>query len=538
MACLLFPGRHHLLTNFQLQYLTLALNGNPKALVDVNGAPLELAEPIDTVIWPITSANHFNTRRNPLPADRREAAIEDFARELDADSFVYLIDDVGTTPRFAEYVLKKIDVESRGRFRLTPANTVVGCSTPAVIELYERLGFRILPVELSSRAPLTFAAETPWELLERLVRIGLDGKDWRTDAGFLTKVARATRRLFLKYNYGDLVIDLYRRPLLTADGDLTATRDYNTYVRSFDQGAERKYAQVRDFIVPGRIADIGCCTGSVLRAMTLDDQLRESDFYGIEAARPLYVECLHRKEQHHFANDNVFFYQGDFVGARLFAPNSVNTFTTFSLTHEIESYQGRSALQGFLPLLHEQLALGGRWINLDVVGPENKDEPVFLWLNGADGHDDDAAMVFDPNERERQRAYLEGLSTLGRFQRFARDFRREEGYQLEYQLEAIDGQTYGRLRLQDAGEFLSKKDYTDNWQSEMHETFCFWSFTDWQVAVTEAGFRIVSGSRAFTNEWLVTHRYQGKAELYCQRGSRLERRAYPATHLLLIAEKV
>src|SRR5262249_17738591 len=158
---------------------------------------------------------------------------------------------------------------------------------------------------------------------------------------------------------------------------LTGTRDYNVYVRAFDEGADRKYALIRDFVVPGRIVDVGCCTGAVLRLMTQDDRLRESDFYGVEVARPLYLECLHRKEQSAFANPNVFFYQRDVVGAPLFPPHSVNTFTTFSLTHEIESYQGRATLEQFLRLLHEQLAFGGRWINVDVVGPDNKEQTVY-----------------------------------------------------------------------------------------------------------------------------------------------------------------
>lgn len=136
MTALLFPGRHHLLTNFQLEYLTLATKGDSRELLDVAGKPLELAEPIDAVIWAVTSANHSNTRRNPLPAHRREAAIEELADLLDVPSFVFMIDDIGATPRFAEYVLKKIEVDSRRQFCLTPENCVVACSTPAVIEQY------------------------------------------------------------------------------------------------------------------------------------------------------------------------------------------------------------------------------------------------------------------------------------------------------------------------------------------------------------------------------------------------------------------
>lgn len=538
MPSLLFPGRHHLLTTFQLEYLTLVTCSPAETLCDVNGRPLALRGRIDRVIWAVTSANHANTRRNPLPGHRREAAIEEFAGQLEAESLVYLIDDVGRTPDFAAYVLKKIAVDSLGQSALTPQNAVVGCSTPDLIEQYEALGFQVLPVELADRHRPTFAADPPWRVLDTLIAAGLGGADWRTHPAFLTKVARASRRLYLKYGLGDRIVDLHRHPVLTEDGDVTATRDYNTYVRSFDEGAGRKYARVRDWVRPGRICDIGCCTGALLREMTRDERLRESDFYGVEIARRLYAECLHRKEQGHFADENVFFYQKDVVAGPIFAPNSVNTFTTFALTHEVESYLGRAALRRFIELLYQQTAAGGCWLNVDVVGPAHGDAEVWLWLNAEDGRNDDWERAFEPAEREAFRAYLNGTSTLARFQRFARDFRAAEGYRLAHELRVRDGRTYARLPLRDACEFLSKKDYTDNWQSEMHETFCFWDFQQWRSAVEAAGFRVHPASTAYANPWLVEHRYRGRAELFAERGGALVPREHDVTNMLLIAEKV
>lgn len=535
---LLFPGRHHLLTNFQLEYLTRVTSGDPRQLRDIAGEPFTADQRIDTILWAITSANHAHTRRNPLPAHRREVAIEDFAEQLDARSYVFLIDDLGSTPRFAEYLIKKIDVDSQGRFRLTPANTVIGCSTPEVIAMYERLGFRILPVELVNRSPLQLLDMTPWQLLDHLVEVGRRGGDWQTDELYLTKVARATRRLYQKYHYGDLIVALHQSPLLTDDGDLTDTRDYNTYVRAFDAGAQRKYELIKDHVVPGRIVDIGCCTGALLRELSYDDRLRESDFFGVEVARPLYVECLHRKEQRDFGSDHVFFYQQDFASGPVFADHSVSTFTTFSLTHEIESYGGRAALLRFLQLLYAQTALGGRWLNVDVVGPEQGEREVYLWLEPSDGRSDDWEREFEPAERIQLRDYLDGLSTYARFLRFARDFRREEGERLAYREMSLAGVPYVVLALSDACEFLSKKDYTDNWMSEMHERFCFWSFAQWSEAAREAGFQVASASHAFTNPWIVENRWRDRAVLYQRCGTELQPLPYPVTNMLLIADKL
>jgi hypothetical protein len=210
---------------------------------------------------------------------------------------------------------------------------------------------------------------------------------------------------------------------------------------------------------------------------------------------------------------------------------------TFALTHELESYQSRRALLRFMTLLHEQLALGGRWINVDVVGPENADEVVYLWLNQEDGRNDDYLQEFNAQERDTCRDYLQGLSTFARFLRFQRDFRRQEGYQLQAEVETIGGASYVRLSMRDACEFISKKDYVDNWQSEMHETFCFWSFSQWARAVEQTGFTVHPDSRAYTNAWIVDNRLRDKVEFFRRDGDRMEPRPYPVSNMVLIAEK-
>ena len=517
VAWLLFPGRHHLLTRFQRRYLRLACR--PGALKDARGRAWR--EPVEGIVWAITSANHENTRRNPLPAHRREAAIERLAASLPVPSYVYRIDDVGSPPRFAEYVLKKLAVDSRDRLRLTAKNAAVVCSTPEVAAQYARAGFRILPAEGSG-------GETPWAVLQGLARAG------GADRAFRAKADPASLSIFDRYGFDRTVVELHRDAVVTEDGDLTGTRDYNAYVRAFDEGAGRKYDLIKDLVVPGRVVDVGCCTGALLGRLARDGRLRESDFFGVELARPLYAECVRRKERGDFGEANVFFYHADAVGKSLFAPQTLQTVTTFSLTHELESYQGRPALLAFIRRLRGQLAPGGRWLNVDVVGPEDGDRQVWLWLDKKRGRE----RAFDRKfaDRLEQPAYLERLSTYGRFLRFAGEFRRKEGYRLRF---STDPKRPGfvRLRLQDACEFLSKKDYLDNWDSELHETFCFWSFSDWKAAAQKAGFRVHPSSRAFTNPWIVKHRYEGKARLYAEEKGTLRPLDWPPTNMVLALER-
>src|SRR4051794_40329931 len=140
----LFPGRHHVLTRFQADYLR--------------------RWPGVTIVWAVTSANHDNTRRNPVPYHRREAAIERFSVLSGLRSVVVPVFDAAPTDRFAEITLKNIVVATG--LDLSPADTVVACSTPQVAALYEKLGFRIAPVE-ADPAPAT-APERPWDVLLRL----------------------------------------------------------------------------------------------------------------------------------------------------------------------------------------------------------------------------------------------------------------------------------------------------------------------------------------------------------------------------------
>jgi hypothetical protein len=61
---------------------------------------------------------------------------------------------------------------------------------------------------------------------------------------------------------------------------------------------------------------------------------------------------------------------------------------------------------------------------------------------------------------------------------------------------------------------MSRKDYIDNWQSEMHETFCFWDFSEWKQNLMEAGFTVPLESKAYPNEWIINNRLQGKVQLF------------------------
>lgn len=528
---ILLPGRHHLLTDFQFKYLYRLIQLGLEEEPDVDGKPLGIQQKVERVIFAVTSANHANTRRNPVPFHLRAMAILDFGQELEVPCYVFPIDDVGDMPEFASYTLKKILHESEGMLDLRPSNTLVACSSP-VLNSYERLGFRILPVELADRHTGALRTTSPWSLVEEVAK---GQGDWRKKEKVFSEVHQASYLIWSRYGIGEKVRRLFSDDMISADGDLTETRDYNSYVRQMDGIAEFKYRETAPYILPGRIGDIGCAVGAWIKLSSAEQRFRESDFFGIEVARQLYQICLQRKENGEFANPNVFFSQRNAVTGLCFAPNSMNTIHTSSLTHEIESYGGHEDLLSFISNRFDELAPGGVWVNRDVVGPEDGDQEVLVWLNDSDGRNED--WESNLQERDALKVYLEGLSTRALFQRFARDFRKGSEGGIRFTWTEVGRVEYAAMTLRDAMEFVSKKDYQENWLSEMHELFCFWSFSEWKTALGEAGYVIDSNSKAYTNTWLVDNRYRGKVGLYKLQNGKLSPLAWPDTHMLMIAGK-
>ena len=529
---LLFPGRHHILTDFQFKYLFKLIHAGLTRAKDVNGEPIGKDGPIQAIIFAVTSANHSGTKRNPVPFYLRAMMIQEFCRDLPVPCYVFGIDDVGTLENFAAYTIKQIQHQSEQLIKITPHNTCVVCSTP-VMQMYEALGFNILPAELIDRQLQTFSAALPWDLVQKIGQ----SAHWQSEQEILDHMHPASFSIWKTYRLGEKVKGILSDPIIGDDGDITESRDYNSYVRQMDDIAEIKYQETASYIQAGRIGDIGCAVGSWIRQACEDPRLRESDFYGIELARQLYDICLQRKHNGEFRNPNVFFAQKNAVTSLVFEHESMSTIHTSSLTHEIESYGSRADLLSFIKNRFRELESNGVWINRDVVGPEQGDRMVYLWLNRQDGRNEDYQKEFSDSKLLAQ--YLQELSTYGRFLRFAQDFRKEEGDQITYSLESIEQHAYAYIPLRDAAEFMLTKDYTDNWKSEMHERFCFWSFSDWKQQLEAAGFNVMANSAAYTNPWIDHNRFQNKVALYVKDETTglLQQLLSPPTNVLLIAKK-
>lgn len=225
-----YSGRHHLLTQFQYNYLSGIIEEPLHSLRDINGNPIQKEGKIEAVIFAVTSANHSNTRRNPLPFYMRALSIDEFGEGLPVPVYIYGIDDVGSVKNFSDYTIKRIRHESEGLFQLTPQNTLIVCSTP-VLEMYERTGFTILPAELRDRRNWEYKEVLPWTLVETIS----ESINWEQEEFIKTNVHQASMHIWKKYNLAAKVQMLFKDHMISDDGDITTTRDYNTYVRQMDE---------------------------------------------------------------------------------------------------------------------------------------------------------------------------------------------------------------------------------------------------------------------------------------------------------------
>ncbi|MEK8226089.1 hypothetical protein NKG05_08415 [Oerskovia sp. M15] len=171
-----------------------------------------------------------------------------------------------------------------------------------------------------------------------------------------------------------------------------------------------------------------------------------------------------------FANPNVWFVQANILRGSVMPERSVDTTVTIALTHEISSYgEGVPDVERFARRVLVHTRPGGVWINSDVCGPADGSRRVHLALRDDDGTNPGVVTDLDAWSRPDVAAHVRGLSTAARMRQFAHDFPRLSG--ATFAAEEVAPGTFG-LTLRDAMEFLTTKDYADNWLSECHERFC------------------------------------------------------------------
>lgn len=551
MIHLLFPGRHLLNTKFQEDYLWEVLRLPLGKLNLLNSGRLKPDEKIGSIIFAVTSSNQANSRYNPIAFHHRVINVDRFARQykemIGVNYKIFGIPRFPHTDKFSEYVMKEIFEVSESDLRLTPENTVVLCSTKSLIDQYSNLGFSILTAEYDPEEGV-IKADTPIDIIKQIVE---HGEYFDQNKNLTDKMARTTLQ-FLG-DFPDVVkkiLRLWRDPLLTDSGSLTEERNYSTYAYGMNHEnlINLKYQDIVGAVKEGKIADEGCADGALMIKLSKD--FPDSDIIGIEITTEFTARCEERLRAGEFDGSFVYFHQRNLL-EKIFEDNSIDTTICNSTTHELWSYAEKGeSLMGYLKMKYDQTAKGGRIVIRDVVGPEDKESVVYMELCDSDGSNDN--IFLQPEKKEDLAIHLSKLSTYARFLRFAEDYlsgmrsggKRGEDSKIRFEEVSIAGKRYIRLRLKDAVEFITKKDYTDNWNSELNEEFAFWGFSEWKANLGLAGFRIIenpnepeASSREYSNTWIVDNRWKGKVKFFRLEKDELEEISYPPTNMVLIGEK-
>lgn len=552
MTYLLFPGRHLLTTAFQQEYLWDILRLPISKLDILNEFKGDKNEKISHIIFAVTSANQENSRYNPVPFYFRSLGIDRFSKEyrdsLNIKCDIVPIPHFNPSEHFAEFTLKELKEQAEGGLDLNPTNTIVLCSTPALIEMYTKLGFSILPAEYNA-SEKKVTSKIPIDYIKILA---LSDGVWQNNEELNKGLSKSEIGLWNDFPIiPKKIMRLWRDPLLTEEGSLTETRNYSTYAfgMAHKNLLEAKYNDIKNPIIPGKIVDEGCADGALITLIAKD--FPDSDIIGIELTSEFTARFLERQRAGEFGGTYVHIHQRNLMD-KIFEDNSIDTTICNSTTHEIWSYGNKEeSLLHYINLKHSQLKDGGHLVIRDVVGPENKEKNVYMDLNQTDGSEENIFKVC--NDAVSLQEHLSTLSTYAKFLRFAGDYlgdmrksgRRGEDTKVLYKEEIVNGKKYIVTSLKNAVEFITKKDYLDNWQSELNEEFAFWSFSEWKNSLRKAGFRIVenpnepeNSSRAFSISWVVENRFINKVLLFEMIDGSLVQMQYPVTNMVLIGEKI
>lgn len=285
-------------------------------------------------------------------------------------------------------------------------------------------------------------------------------------------------------------------------GDLDA---YARYLAAMDGSMRQKVALTAAHLpASGRVADMGMGSGAGSEALA--GLYPGLEVVGVDV-NPTMVELAGRQYQ----RPNLQFQQGD-IARPCFPERSLDGIVNSSVLHHVTSYNGYDREQARQALTHQvpQLKEGGTLIVRDFLAPEPG--PVELRL--------------PPHWVECWR-------------RFSREFRallppEQRGFVFEDG--GVDEQGWQCLQVDHrlAVEFVLRKDYQDDWASEILEEYTYFTQTEFEAEFARLGLRVLL-STPLRNSWIIERRFRGQFELCSPQGEALDD---PPTNYLIVGERV
>ncbi|HEU4389499.1 MAG TPA: methyltransferase domain-containing protein [Blastocatellia bacterium] len=299
--------------------------------------------------------------------------------------------------------------------------------------------------------------------------------------------------------------------------DRGAVAAYEAYFAGMDRSMQQKVALTTAYFpTRGRIADMGSGSGS--GTYDLACLYHSLELVGVDI-NPASV--THSAER--YKRPNLRYVVGD-ISEKVFPDGSLDGILNSSVFHHVTTFNDYDLGKVFTTLDNQvaQLAEGGVVIIRDFVIPDGP-EKVFLDLPQTDG-------LAEGNVPQ--------LSTASLFELFARNFRssvnRTAAVPFIRRESPRPGFARYELALRAAAEFVLRKDYRADWDTELVEEYTYLTQSHFESAFRERGLRIVV-SMPIWNPWIVQKRFKEKFFLSALDGEVL---AYPPTNYLIVGEKV
>ena len=270
------------------------------------------------------------------------------------------------------------------------------------------------------------------------------------------------------------------------------------------------------FPVHGRIADMGCGSGrGTFDLASLYDGL---ELVGVDI-NPISVERAREK----FQRPNLLYSVGD-ISQMVFPPDSLDGILDCSVLHHVTSFNNFDVNRVHETLDNQvaQLRTGGVIIIRDFVIPPGP-ERVYIDLPQNDGSNAGSTKE---------------LSSVALFELFAQTWRSSVNPAGPVTFSRLKSPLAGFARFEVtprvAAEFVLRKDYRADWDTEVLEEYTYLSQFQFEEAFRSRGLRVVT-SRPLWNPWIVQNRFKDKFYLYDLNNDLLP---YPPTNYLIVGEKV
>lgn len=237
-----------------------------------------------------------------------------------------------------------------------------------------------------------------------------------------------------------------------------------------------------------KVVDLGCADGAFASQLRFSGDFRE--IIGIDLSHEA-IETAKKKEPEWIDGSKLTFKHGAAETFRL--DENVDAVVCSSIMHEVFSYSKKidpwQSVEQALNNIRKNLAHGGRLIIRDFVAPE-------------------------PNITVNFEHFKSDMTKGFTYQDFHTQRRTDPQYSWKFSPngEHDDAYVYHGQKIQDVYEYIFHKDYHTNWETEIKETYGFWTGTQAKAQLKLLGYEIEHYAE-LDNEWITSNRLEGKVKL-------------------------